>query len=262
MRLLIQLCFVFFVMLSCKQPTETKFLQQNTISLAQPRVITNKTFIDSFVTIQAQLKVDDVVIRYTSNGEEPSLNSEKYTQPIQAVNPGVYKFKAFHNHWKPSEVTEVELFKKCLSADGILWHSKASEKYNGQGEKTLINQTKASLNFTDNEWVGFDTTAISTVKFNKKTYVKSVTISYLNDAASWIFPPERIILFINNDLKKEYVIKPLNQLVDRKNETVIIPVEAEVSSLKIQVNNRQSIPEWHEGKGQKAWLFIDEFIFN
>ncbi|MFD1614130.1 chitobiase/beta-hexosaminidase C-terminal domain-containing protein [Gelatiniphilus marinus] len=262
MRLLIQLCLVFCVALSCKQQTETGFLKQNTISLAQPRVIANKTLIDSFVTIYAMLKVDDVVIRYTSNGEEPSLNSEKYKQPIQASKPGIYKFKAFHNHWKPSKVTEVELLKKGISADAVLWHSKASEKYKGQGANTVINQTKASLKFTDNQWVGFDTTAISTIKFNKKTHIKSVTISYLNDLTSWIFPPERITIFINNDSKKEHILKPLNQLVDRKNETVKIPIETEVLSLKIQINNLQSIPKWHEGKGQKAWLFIDEFIFN
>ncbi|WOD42663.1 chitobiase/beta-hexosaminidase C-terminal domain-containing protein [Hwangdonia lutea] len=262
MRLLMSLYFMLVLMVGCKHEKQPDFLQQNTISLAQPRVTTNKTFIDSFVTIQAQLKVDDVVIRYTSNGEEPSLNSEKYTQPIQAVNPGIYKFKAFHNHWKSSEVTKVELFKKGLSADGILWHTKASEKYNGQGEKTLINQTKATLNFTDSQWVGFDTTAVSTITFNKKIYVKSLTISYLNDAASWIFPPKSIIIFINDDLKEEHVLEPLSQTVAKKNETKNITVEAEVESLKIQVNNLQSIPEWHEGKGQNAWLFMDEFIFN
>ncbi len=256
------LCFMFFLMLSCKQEEQTNFLQQNSISLAQPRVIVNKTFIDSFVAIRAHLKVENVAIHYTSNGNEPSLNSEKYTQPIQVSNPGIYKFKAFHNNWKPSEVTEIELFKKGISADNILWYTKASEKYSGQGDKTVINQTKASLNFTDKEWVGFDTTAISTVKFNKKNHVKSVTISYLNDAASWIFPPESIIIFMDNDSKKEKIIKPLSQLVDKKNGTINIPIDAEITSLKIKINNLQSIPEWHEGKGQKAWLFMDEFIFN
>lgn len=256
------LCFVFFIMLSCKQQPQTNFLQENSISLAQPRVAANKTFIDSFVTIQARLKVENVAIHYTSNGDEPSLNSEKYTKPIQALNPGIYKFKAFHNNWKPSEVTEIELFKKGISADAILWHTKASEKYKGQGDNTLINQTKASLNFTDKEWVGFDTTAISTVKFNKKTHIKSVTISYLNDAASWIFPPESIIIFMDNDSKKEEIIKPLSQLTDKKNGAINIPIEAEIKSLKIQIKNLQSIPEWHEGKGKKGWLFIDELIFN
>ena len=262
MRLLMSICVVVFILFSCKREKQANFLQQNNISLAQPRVIANKTFIDSFVTIQANLKVEDVAIYYTSNGDEPSLETQRYIQPIQVSNPGIYKFKAFHNNWKPSEVTEIELFKKGISADTILWHSNASEKYSGQGVETLINQTKASLSFTDEEWVGFDTAAIATIKFNKKIFIKSVTISCLNDAPSWIFPPESIVIFMNNDFEKIKTISPLKQLVDRKNEAISIPIEAEVTSLKIQVNNMQSIPEWHEGKGQKAWLFMDEFIFN
>ncbi len=252
---------MLFLLIGCKQETQTNFLQQNTISLAQPRVVANKTFIDSFVTIKASLKVDGVEIHYTSNGEIPGLTSPKYTQPIQASEPGVYKFKAFHSDWNPSETTAITLFKTGLPADSILWHTNASEKYKGQGPKTLINQTKASLNFTDKQWVGFDTSAIATVQFNKKIFVKSITISYLNDPASWIFPPENIEISMING-KKTKPVMPVKALTDKKNETISIPIEAMVKSLKINVNNLQSIPEWHEGKGQKAWLFIDEFIFN
>ncbi|MCL6296169.1 chitobiase/beta-hexosaminidase C-terminal domain-containing protein [Jejuia spongiicola] len=258
---LISLCFMLFLLSSCKHETQTNFLQKSSISLAQPRVIANKTFIDSFVTIKAGLKVEDVDIYFTSNGDEPSLISQKYSQPIQASKPGVYKFKAFHRDWKPSESTAITLLKKGLSANSILWHTNASEKYKGQGTITVINQTKASLNFTDREWVGFDTTAIATIQFNKKVFIKSLTVSYLSDPASWIFPPENIEIFVDND-KKVNPVTPLKGFVDKNNETISIPIEAEIKSLKIEVKNLQSIPEWHEGKGQKAWLFIDELIFN
>lgn len=260
MKILCKL-IVCFIILGCKQDAPKTFLQKNTIALAQPRVWASKTFIDSFVTIQAHLKVKDVAIYYTENGDEPSVTSKEYKAPIQVSNPGIYKFKAFHKDWKPSEVTKVELFKKGISAQTILWHTKASEKYSGRGAETLINQTKASLNFTDKEWVGFDSVALATVDFKEKTFLKSLKISYLNDVGSWIFPPERVTLFIN-DFKKEIPITPLEKAVDKTNETVIIPIEAEVKSLKIQIDNLQSIPEWHEGKGQNAWLFMDEFIFN
>lgn len=261
MRIILSSFIVCFTILGCKQDAPKVFLQKNTIALAQPRVIANKTFIDSFVTIQADLKVKEVAIHYTSNGDEPSLTSKAYKAPIQVSTPGIYKFKAFHKDWKPSEVTEIELFKKGISAQTMLWHTKASDKYSGQGPETLINQNKASLNFTDKEWIGFDSVAVATVNFKEKMYLKSVTISYLNDVGSWIFPPERVMLFINR-VKKEVSINPLEKSVDKKNETVKIPIEAEVKSLKIQINNLQAIPEWHEGKGQKAWLFMDELIFN
>ena len=261
MRGVLNLFIVCLIILGCKQDAPKTFLQKSTIALAQPRVTVNKTFIDSFVTIKAHLKVENVEIYYTENGNEPTLTSKKYKAPIQVSNPGIYKFKAFHKDWKPSDVTEIELFKKGIFAQTILWHTKASEKYSGQGAKTLINQTKASLNFTDKEWVGLDSVAVATVNFKEKTFLKSVTISYLNDVSSWIFPPELVVLFIN-DIKREIPISAPTEPVNKKNETVKIPIETEVKSLKIQIKNMQSIPEWHEGKGQNAWLFMDEFIFN
>ena len=41
-----------------------------------------------------------------------------------------------------------------------------------------------------------------------------------------------------------------------------IPIDREVSTLDITVKNLEQIPDWHDGKGNKAWLFMDEWIFN
>ncbi|GAA3562108.1 hypothetical protein GCM10022395_10890 [Snuella lapsa] len=222
------------------------------------------TLIDSFVTIKAELKLGDVSIYYTSEGEEPSQSATKYERPIRVSNSGTFKFKAYHPDWNPSEVTELTLYKKGLDVDTIVWHSNSSEKYKGQGENTLINQTKASLNFSDPQWVGFDTIASATVSFKDNTFVKALTVSYLNDVGSWIFPPESITVILNEDpsARKIKEIEPLKSMVSRKMETVNIPIDTEVQSLRIEVHNIQSIPQWHEGHGAKAWLFMDEWILN
>jgi hypothetical protein len=31
---------------------------------------------------------------------------------------------------------------------------------------------------------------------------------------------------------------------------------------KLVAKNVQRLPEWHPGKGQKGWVFIDEVVFN
>ena len=98
--------------------------------------------------------------------------------------------------------------------------------------------------------------------FKEKKYIKSITVSCLNDVASWIFPPEEIIVYINKDKKASKLIETKNSPSDKENQAIIIPINAEVASLKVEIKNLKSIPEWHEGKGQKAWLFMDEWIFN
>lgn len=49
-------------------------------------------------------------------------------------------------------------------------------------------------------------------------------------------------------------------LTEMKN--INLEINKEVTSLRLEITNLQSIPEWHEGSGNKAWLFMDEWIFN
>jgi hexosaminidase len=192
--------------------------------------------------------------------------SNKYEKPIRVVKPGVFKFRSFHPVLKPSEISSIKMYKKGLSPTDILWHSKQNEKYKGVGDFTLINNKKASLEFSNPQWLGVDSIASATVFFKKVTYVKSINIGYLCDAASWIFPPERAIVSVffkdgtNKKISKKNAV--LEKLVPRTIESFQIPIGLEVISLKIEVVNLSSIPAWHEGKGLKAWLFMDEWIFN
>ena len=257
--------FVIVVMLfNCSVKNKTSFLQPNTVSLAQPRIMASNNLIDSFVSIKANLKLDGVSIHYTSNGEEPTMLSPKYNHPIKVSEPIIYKFKAFHPDWNPSETIELSLYRKGLNVDSIVWHSNSNEKYAGQGPRTLINDKLASFIFSDSQWIGFDSLASATISFKQKTYVKSISIRYLNDMASWIFPPESVSVYINEEPFYNSTTSPelLQEMLPRKIKSINVPIKKEVTSLRIEVNNLKSIPTWHEGQGQKAWLFMDEWIVN
>ena len=45
-------------------------------------------------------------------------------------------------------------------------------------------------------------------------------------------------------------------------KNINIKINKEVNSLRIEMTNLERIPDWHEGVGNKAWLFMDEWIFN
>ena len=112
--------------------------------------------------------------------------------------------------------------------------------------------------------MGFDTTAIATVKFKTKTPIKSIDIGYLSDPSSWIFPPSEIQVMVN-DNKNElltFKLKPLAAIADKAIMNFSVPIDQEVRTLRITVKNVHKIPNWHDGKGNKAWLFMDEWIFN
>ncbi|MCF8272411.1 MAG: chitobiase/beta-hexosaminidase C-terminal domain-containing protein [Flavobacteriaceae bacterium] len=252
------------ILFNCSVKNKTTFLQPNTVSLAQPRVMASNNLIDSFVTISANLKLDGISIHYTSNGEEPTLLSPKYKYPIKASEPIIYKFKAFHPDCNPSETMELPLYKKGLNVDAIVWHTNPNEKYAGQGPITLINDKLASFIFSDSQWVGFDSLASATISFKKKTFVESISLRYLNDMASWIFPPESVSVYIDEEPFYKNTTSPelLKEMLPREIKSISLSIKKEVTSLRIEVNNLKSIPAWHEGQGQKAWLFMDEWIVN
>ena len=209
------LCFLTSLLLSVQQKKKKVFLQQEDIHISQPRVNVTNTIIDSFVTITASLRLHHTEIHYTSNGKEPNLSSPKYEFPIQVSKPRLYKFKAFHPDWKPSETSEITFYKKGYSIETIIWHSKENKQYKGQGITTLVNHKKALLDFNDLQWVGFDSIADATICFKESTFIKSLTIGCLNDPASWIFLPKSIVVsfsgkgthFYKKELKIDLFLK-------------------------------------------------------
>jgi len=255
------------LLISCKQKETKPLLQGQKVQLVKPRVSVSNQLIDSTVTISAELRVDNIKIYYTSNGEEPSKNSKLYKQQIKISEPGIYKFKAFHTSLKESETETVEIIKKGHAVESIVWNTQPNKKYNGKGKKTLINNSKATVSFTNKEWVGFDTIAKAAVFFKEKIFIKSIDIGYLNNPGSWIFPPQQITTHISSDgitfIEKEVLnIKPLEEMSDQKIENIRLLIDQEIKAIRIEVKNTQEIPSWHEGKGNSAWIFMDEWIFN
>ncbi len=261
MRILLGLLVVLLVGMGCSRKTESSLLQEGEIALTQPRISSTSSVIDSSVIVSAGLRFDDVEIFYTNNGAEPTTKSIKYNEPFELNNEGTYKFKAFHPLWKPSEVSVLKLYKKGIVPSKINWFTNPNDLYIGMGLSTLINQEKASINFRNAQWVGFDSMAVAEVHFEKKTFIETISIGYLIDTQSWIFPPSSVIVYSNETDTLEVKVPSLKQMGPRELRDLQVKIGKELSSIRIKVMNVTKIPGWHDGKGNKAWLFMDEWIF-
>ncbi|WP_299889522.1 FN3 associated domain-containing protein [uncultured Lacinutrix sp.] len=253
---------VVLLFIGCAKNKKNVYLQEQQISLAQPRVNVTSTIIDSSVVATANLDMENVDIYYTNDGTKPNQKSLMYNTPLKIKEQGNYKFRAFHPDWKPSAVTKLKLYKKGYRPNKIDWETNITTTYPGIGEATVVNQKKGSLNFRDKQWFGSDSIVKATVNFKEKTYVESMIIGYLVDTKSWIFSPSQVILCfsktdsitINLEKLKAKDLRELNDIEIRINKTI--------DSINITVVNTIELPEWHPGKGSKAWLFMDEWIFN
>ncbi|MGK0252678.1 MAG: hypothetical protein ACI9OE_000122 [Mariniflexile sp.] len=257
---------IILLLLGCKRPYQELFLQQNQISLAQPRIQRANTIIDSFVIVKVDLGIEDADIYYTSDGSQPTTSSVKYKAPFKVTENNTYKFRAFHANWKASETSTMTFYKKGHVPDEIIWFSKENMKYKGEGSLTLINQKKAALPFNNPQWVGFDSIVNAKVVFKDKTMIKSIDIGFLSDPQSWIFPPSEIIVYIDDtDKSSDKITSQINEMlnmVPSEMGNINLEINREVKSIRLEINNLQSIPKWHDGSGNRAWLFMDEWIFN
>lgn len=249
------------IVMGCAKKEDINYLKVQELPLAQPRIETSNTIIDSTITLSADLQMEGATIFYTNNGNDPTEQSKQYKTTLQIAEEGTYSFKAFHPDWKPSKVASVTLYKKGHSPSQVNWNTQPNDKYPGVGEYTLINNQKASLHFMDQQWVGFDTIAKASVKFEKMTYIESMTIGYLVDTKSWIFPPTEVMLCLNKtDTLKVDVPQVASE--HQSLEGIKINLGKDIQQVEVFVKNNTALPDWHPGKGLKAWLFMDEWIFN
>ncbi len=264
MKLKVTIYILAFLLLNCKEKAENFFLQQDQIRITQPRLVATNQLIDSVALLTASLKLEDTKIYYTTNGDNPTKQSAEYIEPIKVLKPGVYKFRAFHPDWKESEVVQKMFYKRGLSIDTIVWHSGASSTYKGVGAFTLNNHQKGVADFKDNQWLGFDTIANATMSLKEVTQVKSLSIGYLSNPGSWIFPPEKITIYTSKDgtnfKDKTVSIQHIDSLSAPSLKNIDIAINEDIKYIRVEVKNIESIPQWHEGKGTKAWLFMDEWI--
>jgi len=264
MRVFIGILIVSILFFSCaeKKKEASNFLQKGKIKLAKPRVTVPNTMIDSFVSLTPEIHMDKLSIGYEASEKTPTETSIKLHTSIYVTKAGVHTFRAFHPNWKSSDVTSIKLYKKGFIPNKIKWLTSASDQYRGQGELTLINNEKASLLFRNTQWIGFDPIEKASVSFPQRTYIESLTIGYLIDPKSWIFPPKKVTLYFND---KDSIYIDNSVLTEKeivKLDDIKIPINKELKTLIIKVTNVQKLPDWHAGKGNKAWLFMDEWIFN
>lgn len=257
--------FVILVLgfaISCAKKESTSYVQELDIQLEQPRIFASDVIIDSSVNLTSKLRMKNVDIYYTNDGSEPSKSSNKYESSINVKKEGLYRFKAFHTKYTPSEISEITLYKKGITPSDFTWNTKASTSYPGLGDNTLINHKKASLSFRDKQWLGFDTIANANLSFKTYKSIKTLTITYLVDTKSWIFPPEFVLLIINKSDTLKVEIDKIKKADTLALDDIEIPINKNVKQMDIAVNPLKVIPDWHPGKGSKAWLFMDEWIFN
>lgn len=219
-------------------------------------------------SIKLETEVPGTEIVYTLNGNAPALNSFKYKKPVKIDHDVTLKAQAVQDNKKIERAAEYKVNLHYAIGQPVKYLVNYSERYTGGGDNALNDGLRGSLNFNDGYWQGFNGTNMDVIIQSKEDMVfKAITSTFLLDQKKWIFIPDTVNVYISLDGDNFQKLASLTHKIPLDNEKVLTndfsiklsrPMKAR--AIRIEAINIGTCPDWHPGKGQKAWIFADEIL--
>ena len=212
--------------------------------------------------------IDNCPIYYTLDGSEPTAASAQYTEPLKLKENCTFQAVAVRPTGNSRIVKEDIAFNKA-SMKPVTMLQPVNKQYEFNGAPTLVDGLKGNGNYKTGRWIAFyknDMEAVIDLK--EPTEIQSASISTCVEKGDWVFDARALSVAVSEDGQnfKEVASEkyPAMKQDDKNgvfNHTLTFsPVTARY--VKVTALTEHSIPAWHGGKGNPAFLFVDEISLN
>lgn len=211
------------------------------------------------------------VIRYTVDGSEPdSVASEVYSEPLVPAQYAVIKARAFSEKWIGSETVSTTYFPRSVPIEKAELVTSPNAKYRGSGARGLIDEQKGFVsNFLSPLWIGYRKEHFEALFYpeDPNLPLSTVTLSYLQNMGSYIMVPSEVEIWAGDNPRQLRLVKKVRpempgQYLPNEIKGLDVDITPTADScFKIVARPIRSLPEWHQGKGDQAWVFFDEIYF-
>ncbi|WP_430974165.1 sulfatase family protein [Sunxiuqinia rutila] len=197
------------------------------------------------------------------------MDSTEMTNLATQYPEKVEELKSDYLNWEyasPEDIPTKRLqIKHKANGKKVTIESAPHAKYKANGAASLVDGETGIRFFSDGFWLGFEgNDLVATIDMGKTEVINEISVGSIQDAESWIFFPEYIEVAWSAD-GKQYS-KPVRKMVEplksagQKSIRRITLQQEDINArfLKVTVKSYGKVPEWHSGKGGKAWLFVDE----
>jgi len=206
---------------------------------------------------------DDANIHFTIDGKMPTLESELYQNPLLIDKTTTIKYFA-EKEGIISDVSELNLV-KFPEGRGITLNTRPHRQYTAGTDSALIDGIFGDNDFRTGSWQGYNGPDLDAlIDLGKETSISYFSANFLQDINSWIFMPDYVEFFVSNDGESFKSIGKVKNTVPEnewgsiiKDFTLTIkPVKAKY--VKVLGKSKVMCPEWHKGRGNELFIFIDE----
>lgn len=208
--------------------------------------------------------VGDADIYYTLDGSEPTTTSSKYTGAFDLKENADLKAVAVRPSGNSRVTAEkVEFTKSTTKPITMLQPINKGYQFNGAG--VLVDGLKGNGNYKTGRWIAFyknDMEAV--IDLGEPTEITKVSMNTCVEKGDWVFDARGITIEVSEDGKTYTKVAsesyPAMKANDRNgvytHTLTFDPVKARF--VKVLALSESKIPAWHGGKGNPAFLFVDE----
>ncbi|MGK9477770.1 alpha-L-fucosidase [Melioribacter sp. OK-6-Me] len=219
------------------------------------------TFKDS-IEVRINCDIPDSKIYYTLDGSQPDSSSSCYNGRIIIDSTTTITAMAISRNGKKSLPVQTKYYKGKYE---IVSLTEYSSEYSGGGKYALVNGVHGSSYFKDGNWQGYHGKDLEVIiDLEKNRDINKISIGFLKDINAYIFLPKVINFYVSENVDNFTLIgKKFPEESEEKEKSEVQNISINTNGIKcryikIEAKNIGVCPEWHIGKGSKAWLFVDE----
>ncbi len=146
----------------------------------------------------------------------------------------------------------------------IVLHSIYNKQYTAGGPEGLIDGLHGTTNWRSGGWQGYQGQDFEgIVAFQQRKKINKIKANFLEDQNAWIFYPRTISFYASDDSVHWELVEtmPTNKpdhftRVTTSTFSSSKPLVARF--VKVVATSFGAMPDWHEGRGEQTFMFIDE----
>lgn len=193
---------------------------------------------------------------------------QPYKKPVTISSSMKIKAKAWYVFSKDTVYSSVTtaFFHKIPHNWKVTIVSKYTPQYNAGGDEGIIDGLYGDYNWRKGGWQGYQGQDFEAViDLGKSMPVNEVYANFLQDTRSWIIAPRKVMFYYSENGKdfKSYGevvtnMAPDNYTVSINNMKSDLKPVPTARYIKVVAKNFGKLPEWHQGAGGDAYIFVDE----
>jgi predicted alpha-1,2-mannosidase len=226
----------------------------------------SKAFKDKLkIELKSQNSKDDIY--FIINDKDDHLAKKmfvKFTKPFEILQTSTIEAYVKTNEGQSNTIFAT-FFKKPNNYS-INIKSKYNPQYHAGGPEGLLDGILGTENWRKGDWQGYQSQDFeAVVDLQEAKDITEISARFLQDQRSWIVMPTKVDYYISDDNMNFTYFGSVNNTLDPKIEENIILnfIANETKSkkaryVKVIAKNFGKLPEWHQGAGGDAFIFIDE----